>query len=711
MSYLELLQNQQQVGDRQLIDLGRQPTTAPFQQPSRTEQWHQTLGQLNQNYNQIDAPGQAKLNDLNTKTEALLANRGQLRPDEFDGAMQSIHDTAVDYPWDQHMKPPGSNPGDIVEEDGIRKLTEADGTRKPIAYTPQFMAENSMPIGDTGKVAIPVAPDKPYEIADVKERDLTSERGEIDKAAKGIEKIYTEIAKEQQKVLKKEVLDDDGKVIGILPFTSKERRQMSIMAREAYVKDQLQAKHAAKTITDAGAHELRQAMGGDVSDPYQAEQDMADQAREILMTRQARQEAAGELMKEQGHAPVPTLGPPMPADAQPVQPGAQKYLGQEARSQRLEQIQAQAGGQELDPALQKWIAGGESTGRTPEESAAREIAVQAAKREMQSVVSAPDVPGLMIEAGMVRSPLVASDKVSMKEQYADSPNGTVVALPDGRRYVKDEGKFWQVPKNFMYEHLRSDIMLDAEGNPVIDPNTGEPAPGTVQQIEASRAAGGGMDVRMGGEGYTVDGGPIVPYGEEPAEDEKTAAPEPIPADDRSPSGAVGLHPPREIPPPPALQRLASQSKQPARKPGSVAEAVEPEQTMAASEGVDPNRLPSPAAHQPAVATQEAIAAQVRQRHDRGTKFDPQKVGMKLSDLMKSRKIKASTLLQAPLLQGSPESIEPGEAFRTATGEIYVKIDDGSYEGPFTQGLVRNYLKSQSRERAYRDPNMFDMMVR
>lgn len=683
-----------------------QPGGPQNQKRSPVESWNSVLGDLNNGYNQLDAPGQAKLNDLNLKTESLMAARGTLRPNEFTSAMKSVHDSAIDYPWDSHIKPPGSNPGDIVEEDGIRKLTEADGSRKPIAYTPEYMAKNAMPIGDTGKIAIPVAPDKPYEIVDAKERDLAAERGEIEKAAKGIEKLYTEIAKEQQILMNKEVKDDSGKVIGTLPFTQAERRQMSIMARDAWIKDQLQAKHAAKVVADAGAHELRQAIGGDVADPYQREQEIAETSRDLIMTRHARKEAAAELMQERGIPPTPSptpvpfgpqekpwlnqqyWGPPTPPGVQrvnpqpygpaspemrdqtlyeqyqtaqgqtgapPGQPFTPEYQSPEAAAAQLQATRkAAGGGGNLPSDLEKFVQGG------TEADVAQSIAKRNEYLKQTSRVTAPDFESRLVQAGMLKNTLQAPSKTDMQEMYADAEDGIVVELPNRQRYVKDDGKFWEIPAQFSYENLRSDVMLDAEGNPVIDPNTGEPAPGTIRQL----ATGKSGEFRMADEGYTVGGGPTIPYEQEPA--------------------APGVTPTTTQ----ARPQRTPQSPPPA--PGEPAAA--PSDTKATEEiaaGVEPSRLPQPEANQPAVTAQDAAQARAQQASDVVYKTNPERMRKVLRQLIHAKPQWHRAMLSAPLLAGSaPNDLAPGEAFRTPSGGIFVKLEDGSFEGPFSAAMLQ-----------------------
>jgi hypothetical protein len=642
---------------------------------SPVEQWHQVLGGLNQGYSQLDAPGQARVNDLNMKTESLMAQKTRLRPDEFAMAMKSVHDSAVDYPWDRHTKPPGSNPGDLVEEDGVMKLTEADGNRRPVAYTPEYMAKNSMPIGSTGKVAIPVSPDKPYEIVDAAQRDIAGERGEIDKARKGIEKIYTEIAKEMAKTDEKVVRDKDGKEVGTLPFTREERRRMSIMAKDAYIKDEMQAKHAAKVVADAGTHQLEQAIGGDVADPYQTEQNVHDMQREAVNMRIARKEAAGELMAEQGMQPEPQGMPPTPSPSPGRADGTPPGMPPKPDA-------AMAG---VDPALAAALGGDDDS---PEARAEKSLQYQAVMQAKQAVADAPDFESRLVQAGTMRAPMSAPDKATMNEEFAEAPDGITVQLPDGRRYIKDEGKFWQVP--WSKEQLQSDTMLDAEGEEIIDPNTGEAAPGIVKQLEA------GKSQMMGGQALTDEeagaahaAGNQIPVGREQAG--RLNAGTPI---TEGMSGEQMLNAQKAADDRQA--RIGAQKLQ-SGAPGRP-EAVDPERTAEAAEGVDPARLPNPDESQPELATQEAIQARTQQAGEAAQKTSPQAVQAQFNEVVQADYPKSIDKLRKPrrIKPGeSLDAVEPGEAIVTQSGQIFLRFDDGSWGGPFTQEMVKQYDKSRA----------------
>jgi len=638
--------------DRQLVQLGQQgagsgtpitPSQRQQQQQLRinsAEQWQSVLGELTKGSGELDAPGRAKLNDLTLKTESLIAARGNLRDDEFESSMKSVYDTAVDYAWEHHIKPPGSNPGDIVEEEGIRKLTQADGSRVPVAYTPQFMSENTVPIGTTGKVAIPVSPTEPYEIVDAKDRDISGERGEIDKAHKGITANYEELTKLY--LPEKEVTDDEGKVIGTLPFTSTERRTLSNQASDAYIKDQLQAKHAATVIADAGAEEVQRYMGGEVQDPYKTEQEIIDKQREIVLTRQARKDAAGELMKEQGITPQPSPSP-VPGQETDEEAQAAALLGE--------------------------LGAGSGT-KTPEERAESSMQYQEAMAIKRATTDETlDFSQKMLQGATMNSPLKAPNKAAMNELYLKEPEGVVVELGDGRRFIKDDGQFWELAWD--RQQVTSDVMLDSEGNEIIDPSTGKAAEGIVQQLDEGKY----KEFSPSGIAHAAATGPPVSRGKQPQR---------IPEEIQRERMAQAVAPDeRQI-------RTAAQQRQTARQPGSAAEAVEPERTAQVASGLDQSKLPQTQPHQPALAVQEAEQERVRQQHDANTQFDPNLVQEYYRKVAKDPNMRRAVSNPVNLREGqSPEEFAPGTAFIEPQSQaIYLKLPNGRYLGPIDDDVIR-----------------------
>lgn len=468
-----------------------------------SEIWGSLLAGLSRGASQLDAAGQSQVNDLSKRTESLIASRDRLRPAEFESAMESIHKKAVQYQWDYHVKPYGSNPGDIIEDNGIRKLRTEDGHLTPIAYTPQFMKENAVPIGETGQIAIPISPNEPYKIVAAKQRDLAGESQLIDSAEKGINDIYDKMVAQLNQDPSR-MVDLDGKKVPI-PLSSKEKRELSIAAADGYLSRKLQAKNVAKQLADAGAETMMRGIGGDVPDPFKAEERRRQELQDRVLGGAAQRDAARELKRSIGGT-----------DAMPGSAGGDVITGQPTTAPTT------PAATDNDTATLAAIASAMGSDATND---------PIAKATVPTLGSFQDK---LVAAGMMSRPLTAMSKDDMNARYRAVADGVVVQLPDGRRYIKDEGKFWQAP--WSREQLQSNVMLDAAGDPIIDPSTGEAAKGIIAQLEEGKSA----VVRQQEESEGVTPPPIPadqpgeiinPFVQQPSQAVATPPPEPrnIPA--------------------------------------------------------------------------------------------------------------------------------------------------------------------------------------
>ena len=264
------------------------PPQTPQQPQSPTEQWFQQIAGLQKDAQKFDVPANHVISDLGKKTDALQANRGLLRDDEMAAAVKQLQSSATSFPWEHHIKQPGSTPGDVIEQEGIRKLRQPDGSLMPIGYTAQFIQQNIVPLGDSGQLAIPVSPTEPYRIVAAKKRDMAQEREDISAAVVGIRGIKQTLMKSAM---------DRGTAMN--PETILE---ISDTASREYVKQQLQAKSAAKHIADGGASVLNQAIGGKPSDPVKAEKKL------FGATKRVRQAQATKTQADQQHAEIKEMG-------------------------------------------------------------------------------------------------------------------------------------------------------------------------------------------------------------------------------------------------------------------------------------------------------------------------------------------------------------------------------------------------------------------
>jgi len=98
-----------------------------------------------------------------------------------------------------------------------------------------------------------------------------------------------------------------------------------------------------------------------------------------------------------------------------------------------------------------------------------------------------------------------------------------------------------------------------------------------------------------------------------------------------------------------------------------------------------NELPQPDASQPAVATQEAEQAAMRQRADGDGAYAASRSRLRAKGYA-HQKVLARAKPLPP--NATPESIEVGQAFVTDAGEIYIKLEDGRYDGPYTEEMLK-----------------------
>lgn len=354
------------------------------EQPSVFEQWEEARSALNQDYQRLDAAAKAHLNEYNKQTEALVRARdnGRLTSDEFDSSIQSLRTRAGQYEWSHHRKPPGEEPGEMFEDNGIQKMRKTDGDFEIIGFTPDYIKRNTVVLDEHGSIAVPTRPGE-YKVI---ERN-----------------------KPQQM---KDLAESDKKFA-----------------------DQFATIH--NTIT-----------------PQQ----------------------------ENGGAPSPTPSPsPVPAGGETTK----NALGEMAKL-------AMAG----DDTAKNFFANLGTQDRTDPEQLAQEML---AKREAYEIVkqtesvvdSNTSFANQLAAATQVRHPFEAVTKEEMDAKYGGSPEGTVVQLVDGRRYVKNEGKFWQVP--WSARQIESPYYQDKFGRAIIDPSTQTPetpagalTPGILSQLEAGK---------------------------------------------------------------------------------------------------------------------------------------------------------------------------------------------------------------------------------
>lgn len=327
-------------------------------------------------------------------------------------------------------------------------------------------------------------------------------------------------------------------------------------------------------------------------------------------------------------------------------------------------------------ALQK--AGIMSGEKTPEQRAEEAERYGAARDLSAAIASGKDFETKLVNAGANAKPLPVGSKQEMYEKYGDGPDGLTLTLPDGRRYVKDGTKFWQVPWN--EKQLTSSTMINQQGEEVIDPNTGEAAPGIMQQLSAGKSrefSPSGMDA-------AARTGPPVRRGE----------PRPAPVPDE-----IAQQRMREMMQ--AADERQARLGQQMRKPGALTrpDAVDPERTAQAAAGVEASRLPVEDGTAPAMATQDAVQARTQQMADFEEMLSPQNMQARLRDLQRNNPSVKRQLYKPRKLSAGEGlgDVEAGEAFVSQSGYVWYKNEDGSLEGPFTEDQINYHHREQMQE--------------
>lgn len=358
----------------------RQEQPLPQEQSKLSKQeeitWESVRGKLTQNYGALDSAGQAEVNRLNQQTEAAkeAQRTGRLRQEEYEQAIQSIQGRAQEFPWEHHIKPPGSNIGDIIEENGIVKQRTEKGM-EPMFFTPEYIQKNIVPLGNSGNVAVPVSPKEGYKIVPRKDWDVdrSQERDEILDTRKQIDEQFKELHKAREQ--------RGDKISG------NEITEMAVAAAEIVVKRNLQARKAYETIKQGPAKDL-----------YRTELDITKAEKQMAQ-----------------------FGPPTPAPSPtPVSP-----------------VETPAAGANISPELMEQAA--QLLATEDEQFRQRRDALTVARSQNPWEVQ-------MIEAATMRYPTPAYSLEEFTTTFKDSPDGTVVQLPDRQRWLKVQGQFMQVPQ-------------------------------------------------------------------------------------------------------------------------------------------------------------------------------------------------------------------------------------------------------------------------
>jgi hypothetical protein len=261
--------------------------------------WEDARAELGKRAARFDPTARAQFNDLNAKTDAVQKayRENRLTRDEYLQAVSGIKDNAEDFRWQSHDLGEGAVPGDIIEVNGVQKLRDQNGLT-PIGFTPDYIRQNTVPIGDSGQIAIPIGPGKPYMVVkrEQAERNAAEERT-------GIEEMRLQIAEQYDKMVQRELNTRAGQ-----PISEQEMYELATSAGEIVTQRYEQAKSLYTRIMDSGVDDRQRAVRGESPNPY------AEKVRAALAPEPSMSPAIPQQQPQQMPA-LPTTGPQMLAGA------------------------------------------------------------------------------------------------------------------------------------------------------------------------------------------------------------------------------------------------------------------------------------------------------------------------------------------------------------------------------------------------------------
>jgi len=367
-------------------------------QKSQSElEWERMRGRLTKNQEQFDPAAQQQVKDFNKRTEALRQSKDRLRPGEYAAELQKLQQTAMEFPWEQHIKPPEQN---VIEQNGVQ-FQKTDKGLEAFAFTPQYVQQNTVQLPN-GAMAIPLGPGKGYQVmekAPESGRNMEFESQAIDAAAGGIDKIYRDLEK-------KAIKTKEGSEL-----SPEEVNNLWTQAGDLYVTRSLQAKNAAKVVSDGGG--ANAAIPGRTFNPYKMKDNIARMEKEKKdLQKQVLQN--DKLMKTE--------------------------LERRAQSEQWEPFEVSA------------IPDVAGPGMTEDQIKAEAARIRQQKGEAEIPKRLTAVPADLPwnqQVDMARSFKSATRAYSTDELstvFGQAPNGAVVTTPDDALWIKRNGRFQAIPQ-------------------------------------------------------------------------------------------------------------------------------------------------------------------------------------------------------------------------------------------------------------------------
>ena len=132
-----------------------------------------------------------------------------------------------------------------------------------LSYTPDFIRENVVPLGDGGNLAVPISPSDGFRLiqANLAQRDPKTERESLDAVHKGIDDRFKALQEDYSEWKKSRGMDPE--------LGPEEINRLSVQASDAYIAQMQQARHAYKVIVDEGVESPHyQTVAGATHDPF-----------------------------------------------------------------------------------------------------------------------------------------------------------------------------------------------------------------------------------------------------------------------------------------------------------------------------------------------------------------------------------------------------------------------------------------------------------
>lgn len=244
----------------------------------RVEAFEAMRQQLTEQYDRMDPVARSHYNDMQKRAMGIEKAFGEKRinPLEYMRAMDELNSRAKQIKWKYHFRAPGAQPGEIVEQEGIKMMRNDKGGLDPIAYTPEFIQQNTIKLAN-GKIAVPLQPGKGYEIMDPE--DMTDPEV-IKTDGKDFKKLFLE----QWDTAMEEYVKENGATPEgeeLVNFEGRVRAQaLSMMEMERSAIEQLHARSKERFEARKNGQPIQQKdiLEEEMDQQYQAAQSKHDQA-------------------------------------------------------------------------------------------------------------------------------------------------------------------------------------------------------------------------------------------------------------------------------------------------------------------------------------------------------------------------------------------------------------------------------------------------